>query len=95
MKPLWKLRSGKFAGWQKEAALYDATGKHVGYFVGEFAYTLNGQYLGELYSPGWIGKRTHGAPPPQGAKVGYAPIASRPQVDRIGRAVDRWDDPEF
>jgi transposase len=32
---------------------------------------------------------------PQGAKVGYASIAARPLLDRSGRTVGGWDDPEF
>ena len=34
MKPLWKIRSGRFAGWRTEdGLLYDDDGAHVGYFV--------------------------------------------------------------
>ena len=34
MTPLWKVRSGHFAGWYSNDALYDASGHNVGYMAG-------------------------------------------------------------
>lgn len=59
MQPLWKIRSGKFAGWRIDDALYDAKGKNVGYFDGDIAFSNDrGQYIGEIYNEDWIGRAT-------------------------------------
>ena len=46
MQPLWKIRSGNFAGWRSGDILYDANGSDVGYFNGDIAYANNGRYIG-------------------------------------------------
>jgi hypothetical protein len=58
MKPLWKLSSGKFAGWNNNDILYDASGDNVGYFVDNRAISINGQVIGEMYDDKFIGYRT-------------------------------------
>jgi hypothetical protein len=46
MQPLWKVRSGDFAGWRSGDILYDANGSNVGYFNMDVAYSNNGRYIG-------------------------------------------------
>lgn len=95
MKLLWKVRSGEFAGWRKTDALYDAHGSNVGYFRGDVAYSLSGEYIGEIYRDDWIGKRSGVVHPTGGSRAGYAGIAIAPYADRAGLAVASWEDPDF
>jgi 4-fold beta-flower domain-containing protein len=95
MTPLWKIRSGTFAGYRSGDALYDADGKNVGYFIGDVAYALNGDCLGEIYDKDWIGNRSgvmHGC---SGSRVGYAGIAAGRYANRGGIALAGWSDPKF
>ena len=47
MTPLWKMRSGKFAGFRLNDGLYDPQGESIGYFDDHIAYALglNGDYV--------------------------------------------------
>jgi hypothetical protein len=96
MKPLWKVRSGNFAGWRSDnGALYDANGKNVGYFSGDIAYSNIGNYVGEIHRGDWIGKRTNVARSVGGARAAYAGIALAPYAVRAGLAIAGWEDPDF
>ena len=95
MEPLWKISSGKFAGYRDGEALYDATGKSVGYFRGEIAYSPNGRYLGEMYDDDYIGKRSSGCTSIGPSRASRAGIARAARADRAGRAVAGWSDPNF
>lgn len=95
MTPIWKIKSGKFAGWYSNDALYDAQGRHIGCLAGTSAYSLGGEFLGEIHEAQWIGwpvgvHRNH--PPPQikAENVAHAPLA-----DRTGLALADWNDPAF
>ena len=99
MDPLWKLPSGEFAGWRSSNRLYNADGKNIGYFIDNTAYSLEGDYLGEIYlselEPFWIGKksgafRARGAP-----KSGTSGIPHSRHPDRSGRPAVGWEDPDF
>jgi hypothetical protein len=58
MKPLWRIRSGRFAGWRTEDdQLYGADGTHLGYFVDGIAYSNDGRAIGELYGESRLGQR--------------------------------------
>ena len=46
MTPLWKMRSGKFAGFRLNDGLYDPQGKKIGYFDDHIAYALSGKGIG-------------------------------------------------
>jgi hypothetical protein len=95
MSPLWKIRSGYFAGWRSGDILYDADGKNVGFFHGDVAYSLNGRYIGEIYRDDWIGKRSgvlHGS---GGSRVGYVGVAAGRYANRAGMAIAGWEDPDF
>jgi hypothetical protein len=87
MEPLWKLRSGKFAGWNYNGQLYDAKGNNVGYFEGEIAVGCDGHVVGEMYDDQIIGYRTNVSYPIYGAVAPYAGYA--------GYAVAGWEDPHF
>jgi hypothetical protein len=95
MKPLWKISSGRFAGYRNDDVLYDAKGNNVGYFRDKVAYSLNGHYLGEMYDDDYIGKRTGGGASISSSKVGRVGIARVAHADRAGRAIAGWDDPDF
>lgn len=75
--PLWKIRSGQFAGWHTNNSLFDTTGNHVGYLAGHVAYGLDGRLLGEIHQAEWIGKR---------ANVVYAAGESHPRADSVAHA---------
>lgn len=96
MKPLWKVPSGKFAGWRaSNGALYNASGQNVGYFNKDIAYSLAGKYIGEIYNSEWIGKRKSTIHSIGSARVGYVSVALAPFVSRVGLAIAGWEDPDF
>ncbi len=95
MQPLWKVRSGDFAGWRAGDILYDANGSNVGYFNMDVAYSNNGRYIGEIYRDDWIGKRLGVAHPAGGSRVGYVGLAVAGYANRVGMAVGGWEDPDF
>ncbi len=95
MIPVWKVRSGKFAGWYSNDALYDRCGRWLGFLAGTVAYTGDGRYLGEIHEAEWIGRSPgeHAAylgPHMRGENVAHAPLADRPGLDLPG-----WDDPSY
>ena len=96
MKPLWKIRSGNFAGWRSdEELLYNADGMNLGYFVGDIVYSSNGFYLGEIYKDDWIGRKVNADYPARDAHVPHASITDVPQAGRPGLTPEDWDDPDF
>ena len=95
MTPIWKIRSGKFAGWYSNDALYDDRGRYVGFLAGATAYSTGGQYLGEIHQGEWIGRSPgkhadHAGPHPRGDNVAHAPLADRPSPELPG-----WEDPNY
>jgi hypothetical protein len=95
MTPLWKVHSGRFAGWYSNDALYDTAGRNVGYLAGMVAYSLAGKYLGEVVRAEWIGRPQnvdHRSPGPRvhSDNVAHAALADRPALELEG-----WDDPDF
>jgi len=95
MKPLWKIRSGKFAGWRVNDALYDDSGKNVGYFIDDIAYSTRGSYIGEIYGEDWIGKRTGIARGNHGSRGRYGNIGVGRYANRGGIALGGWKDPDY
>jgi hypothetical protein len=93
LTPLWKIRSGQFAGWHSNDTLYDAQGRHVGYLAGHFAYSLTGNLLGEIYQGEWIGRRTAAAALQGETRTPTEAIAHDRLPDRAGLALDGWIDP--
>lgn len=95
MQPLWKVRSGAFAGYRGEDRLYNAQGANVGYFKDDVAYSTNGQYIGEIRRDDWIGKRTGIAHAVAGVRSPCTGITLCQHVGRVGLAVGGWADPDF
>ena len=95
MKPLWKIRSGEFAGWRSGDILYNSNGDNIGYFHRDIAYSLGGKYIGEIYRDDWIGKRTSITYPSGGSRAGYAGVAVARYGNRVGIAIAGWKDPDF
>ena len=95
MEPLWKIRSGDFAGWRRDDILYNAEGRNVGFFEGDLAFALEGKYIGEIYRNDWIGKKTNIIHAIRGSRTGYAGIALTPYANRVGLAIGGWEDPDF
>lgn len=95
MEPLWKIRSGKFAGGRSSNILYNSNGNNIGYFHSNIAYSLSGKYIGEIYRNDWIGKRVNATYPTSGSRAGYAGVAITRYVDRVGIAIAGWEDPDF
>lgn len=95
MKPLWKLRSGEFAGWNQNNLLYNADGENVGYFVDTLAIGNDGQVVGEIYDDKFIGFRLGITYPLYGSQARYANIAVSRYANYAGHAVAGWEDPHF
>jgi hypothetical protein len=92
---LWAICSGKFLGWRNGDTLYNANGDNVGHFSDDVAHSLNGNYIGEMYSKDRIGKRStasHAGGVGTARTVGIA-IARR--ADRGAIGVAGWEDPDF
>jgi hypothetical protein len=95
MTPLWKIRSGKFAGWYSNDALYDEQGRWLGFLAGTAAYAKDGNYLGEIYEAEWIGRvrsehGAHAGSHSPGDNLAHAPLA-----DRAGLNLPDWEDPNY
>ncbi|MGD9496856.1 MAG: 4-fold beta flower protein [Armatimonadota bacterium] len=95
MDPLWKINSGEFFGWRHGDDLYDAKGKHIGYFKGGIAYALNGVYMGEIHEGEWFGKPINRNLPRIGARESKGSVRSVPRARRSGRPSRLWQDPEI
>lgn len=96
MTPLWRMNSGKFAGYRVEDSMYSPEGDNIGYFDGRILYALNGQCIGEAYRNKWIGKRVN---------VGYRFGESKDQLKAIScdskedqenpMEIEAWEDSIF
>lgn len=95
MKPLWRLRSGRFAGWNRNGQLFDSAGKHVGYFRGDLAIGRNGRVVGKMYNDKFIGYRLGIAYSIHSCGGSYAGIAAAPYAGYCGMAIAGWEDPHF
>jgi hypothetical protein len=93
--PLWNIRSGKFAGWNIDNSVYDATGKNVGPVVNGLIYSCDGRCVGEMYDDRFVGKQTSKSYPSGAHYMAYASIAIMHMSDVAGMAVAGWIDPEF
>jgi hypothetical protein len=95
MTPLWMVKSGQFAGFKMFGYLFNLTGDNIGYLKGDVAYSLSGQYLGEIYRGDWVGippgaSRTPGEPRPARDRFPTVPFPDRP-----GLPLDGWSDPQL
>ena len=96
MEPLWRVKSGTFAGWRTEDRLYDTIGVNIGFFVEDHAFTIEGKYLGQIFRTGQIGFNEDATPPIVRPKsVRFARISAAPFSDRDGISISGWSDPEF
>ena len=96
MKPWWKMHSGEFAGWRsKNNGLYNPEGTHIGYFDQKDAYSLQGEYIGQMEGDKWLGKKIGKARPGRVPKTARSPITKKPLPDRRGRSQGGWVDPSF
>jgi len=94
MKPLWKI-SGKYAGVRNDDLLYDSTGKNVGFFEGEVAYSIHGKYIGEILNENLIGKRLNISYPIKGVRTVCSNISITKYANRVSIANVGWNDPDF
>jgi hypothetical protein len=95
MTPIWKIKSGQFAGWYSNDALYDALGHYVGFLAGIVAYGPDGRYLGEIHQAEWLGRSplghaTHPSRHAVGENVAHARLEDRPGLGLTG-----WEDPDI
>jgi hypothetical protein len=95
MTPIWKIKSGQFAGWYSNDALYDALGHYVGFLAGTVAYGPDGRYLGEIHQAEWLGRSplghaTHPSRHAVGENVAHARLEDRPGLGLTG-----WEDPDI
>ena len=93
LTPLWKISSGQFAGWHSNDTLYDAAGRHIGYLAGHLAYSLDGEFLGEIYQGEWIGHRSSKVADRGERRVQAKTIAHDRLPDRSGLTLADWSDP--
>lgn len=91
--PLWKIRSGQFAGWHTNNALYNDAGDHVGYLAGHIVYGLDGRPLGELHQAEWIGRKCGVHYPAGETHPVCGSVAHARLPDRAGLSVPDWTDP--
>jgi hypothetical protein len=94
---LWKVRSGDFAGWRVGMYLHDADGECVGYFRGDgdIAYSLQGDYIGEILNTDWIGKKLGVSRGSASNHSGHSSMSLSRHSNRSGRGVSGWEDPDF
>jgi hypothetical protein len=92
---LWAICSGKFVGWRNADTLYNANGDNVGHFGGDIAYTLNGNYIGEMYSKNRIGKRSTASHADWVGAVRTVGIPTARKADRRAIGAAGWEDPDF
>jgi len=96
MKPLWKLRSGEFAGVVQNKILYDSSGKNIGWLNNDNKfYSLSGQYVGEIYKDDKIGKRANTAHARQATKVQMPPIPVINHQNKPGIFIAGWEDSDL
>lgn len=95
MRGLWKIRSGKFAGWRVGDDLFDPQGYSVGYFLDFVAYSNRGRYIGDLYRGEWIGRRAGVERDAASPRRGLAKLAWTPHARRPGLGIEGWQDPDF
>jgi len=92
---LWKVKSGEFAGWRDGDQLHDSQGCHAGYFRGNVAYTIQGDYVGEIYRDDWIGKKEGVAHSMGSVTCSLDSISLAPYPGRAGLSAAEWSDPDF
>jgi hypothetical protein len=96
MIPLWRLRSGRFAGWKADDdQFYNAEGKHIGYLIGEIAYTNDGCAVGEVYGDQWIGRSKTVIYPTGRQQAELSSKAAARLADRAGLPLAGWADPDL
>ncbi len=96
MKPLWKIRSGRFLGWRTEDdQLYDADGAHLGYLVDDIGYSHDRHAVGEVYGERWLGKREAVVYPTGTRQAARRAVDMAGMPDRDGMALAGWSDPDF
>jgi hypothetical protein len=96
MKPLWKIRSGVFAGWRdQDDQLYGADGAHLGYIVDGIAYSNKGRAIGELYGEARLGWRDSVIYPTGTRQPARDSVRVPDAWDTTGLPVSGWTDPEM
>jgi hypothetical protein len=89
------MRSGEFAGFRLNDALYDPQGENIGYFDDNMAYALSGECIGETYQDEWIGLRVFIMYPVARSHERYDSLDVETRPDRNGRPIEGWEDPRF
>lgn len=93
-QPIWKISSGKFAGWRIVNNLYDSNGINIGFFDGDIAYLLDGTYAGEFFdSDGHFGFRVDVDRPSKSSKPRGGDCSKGTLKDRPGKSIKGWEDP--
>ncbi len=96
MIPLWRMYSGRFAGYRVEENMHDIHGNNIGYFDGRILYALNGQCIGEVYRGQWIGKRVNVGYPFGNPRESKAPVDCEPLNDQERPLkIEAWEDSAF
>lgn len=96
MTPLWRMYSGKYAGFRVKDRMYNPKGENIGYFDDAILYALNGQCIGEVYRSKWIGKRVNVGYPYGKPKKAAAPESCKPQSgQKKPLKIEAWEDSIF
>ena len=95
MDPLWKLNSGRFAGWRVGEWFYDAKGVNRGFFRGDVLYALNGEYLADVQDGEWLARRRDHKLPAVKGRESRGALRAVPRADRSGRPSKIYMDPEI
>jgi hypothetical protein len=94
-QPLWKIRTGKFAGWNIDNSVYDVTGKNIGPVANGRVFSVDGGCVGEIYDNRFVGKRLSATYPRNVRTMAYASIGIIHMEDTTGLAIEGWVDPDF
>jgi hypothetical protein len=95
MKPIWKIKSGEFAGHINGDRVYNADGENVGCISGKMVGGISGYVIGEMYNDRLVGYRTNAAYSLYGLRAKYASISAMRYSDTTGHSVSGWEDPHF
>jgi hypothetical protein len=93
--PLWKVRSGKWAGWNMDGSIFNTEGKNIGHAIENRIFSLDGKCIGEMFDDRYVGLRDGVTYPEAGRCAPYAPVIVMKCQDISGVNTTTWADPDF
>lgn len=93
--PLWRIKSGTWAGWDIDGSIYNTNGKSIGHVTGTLIFDLNGKCIAELYDDKYVGLQEEKAYPTMANCAPWASIVLTKCTDIKGVNTPGWSDPLF